>query len=137
MLITQANDYAARSLVFLANQPNNKAVPTKYIAKELRIPYTFLAKIFQKLIKKGIIVSSKGLKGGVMLKNNAGKKNLKEIFHAVDGSPILRECVFEDKACFLSTNCRVNTVLTKVQSYMDDEFEKATLEDLAELPDTM
>ena len=130
MLITQANDYAARSLVFLARQPKNKAIHTKYIAKKLRIPYGCLAKIFQKLIKHNIIVSFKGRNGGVMLAGNADKKNLKEIFQAVDGAPILRGCVYDSKACFLSNNCIVNTLLAKIQGYMNHEFEKVTVSDL-------
>lgn len=130
MLITQANDYAIRSLVFLMKQPENKVVPTKYVAAELKIPYNFLAKIFRKLIKKHIVLSVKGIKGGVSLTGRAYKKNLKDIFSIIDGAPILRNCVYDDDACSLSNNCRVNTVLTRIQLQIDSEFEKVKLEDL-------
>lgn len=130
MLITDANDYATRSLVFLAKQPKKKAIPTKYIASELRIPYTFLAKIFQKLVKKGFIVTLKGPHGGVMLKNKAENKSLKQIFQAIDGVPVLRKCLNDSKTCFLSNNCTINSLLIKIQTKMNHEFKKVTLADL-------
>lgn len=131
MLITQANDYAARSLILLSKQPKNQVTSTREISKRLKIPRNFLAKIFQKLVKKNIIISFKGLDGGVTLNRNAEKITLKEVFQSIDGLPILRKCIFEKKVCFLSCNCMMNKVLSRIQSNIDYELKKITIANLS------
>ena len=131
MFISQANDYAARSLIYiLKNSQYKKIFKTKEVAKKLKISSIFLAKIFQKLKKKGFISSIRGVKGGIMIIKDAQKITLYDIFKSVDGLPILRKCVYSNKICTLSCNCGMNKFFKKTQNLVERELKKITIRQL-------
>jgi Rrf2 family protein len=130
MLISQANDYAARSLIYMTQTKNKKFFTTKEISKNLNISRTFITKIFQKLVKNGILFSVKGRNGGFTLVKDAKKITLYDVFHSVDGIPFLRECVYNKRACFLSANCSMNSLYKKRQKVFHRELKKITIEKL-------
>ena len=69
MQITRSGEYGLRGLLFLARQPSERLVLVSEISRNQNIPETFLAKIFQRLSKAGVLRSSRGSKGGFSLGN--------------------------------------------------------------------
>lgn len=133
--ITQANDYAARTMVYLGKLNEHDSIPTRELANELMVPYAFLVKLLQKLARAGITASQKGRQGGITLKKKPEEITLRDIFEAVDGMPILRNCLICETACFLQEHCSVSSLLNRIQTYLDNEFEKVTLAQLcADMP---
>jgi Rrf2 family protein len=72
MLISRTTDYAIRAAVLLAREKDGKFVLVKDIARQEKIPAHFLAKILQRLARRGILASSKGPTGGFRLGMSAG-----------------------------------------------------------------
>ena len=66
MLLTKKSEYALLSLVSIAQSDTPKNVD--FLATELNISKSFLAKILQNLAKNGILNSYKGNNGGFTLK---------------------------------------------------------------------
>ncbi len=132
MLISQANDYAVRSLIYIVkNSQYKKIFTTKEVAEKLKISRIFLAKIFQKLANKGLINSMKGVKGGVMIIKDTDKITLYDIFEAVDGIPVLRKCIYNRKICSLNYDCGMNKFFNKTQKLLENELKKVTIVNLA------
>ena len=67
--IRRETDYAIRCLYFLSGK-KDAVVMVDEIAREMRIPKTFLAKILQRLAKAGFVQSYVGVKGGFILQKN-------------------------------------------------------------------
>jgi Rrf2 family iron-sulfur cluster assembly transcriptional regulator len=68
MQITKSEEYGLRGLIFLAQQPPEKVTLVSEVSKDQNIPESFLAKIFQRLSKAGLLRSVRGPNGGFTLK---------------------------------------------------------------------
>ena len=68
MQITRQADYAVRAVLHLARAGNAERSATSAVAKEQNIPPSFLAKIISQLSIAGLLYTSRGASGGVMLR---------------------------------------------------------------------
>jgi Rrf2 family protein len=97
MLYSSAAEYAIRALTQLAlneiefGQP--KPSPVKELAEREGIPQHFLGKVFQTLVRAGILSSMRGPHGGFALARPASQITLYEIVQAIDGTAALDRCV--------------------------------------------
>jgi Rrf2 family transcriptional regulator, iron-sulfur cluster assembly transcription factor len=67
MQLTRSGEYGSKGLAFLARQPENRFSLISEISREQRIPEKFLAKIFQRLSRAGLLRSLRGASGGFAL----------------------------------------------------------------------
>ena len=64
------------------------------IAEAYNIPYQFLAKIVQTLVKRNLVVAKRGRNGGINLRRKPKYIYFTEIIDAIDGPPPEKErCV--------------------------------------------
>jgi Rrf2 family transcriptional regulator, iron-sulfur cluster assembly transcription factor len=86
MLYSAASNYAIRAMTCLAAMSQEEGyVILDDLCAEAGIPRAFVAKIFQVLVRRGLLVSSKGRHGGFALARSPDKITLQEIVQAVDG----------------------------------------------------
>ncbi|MCH8937355.1 MAG: Rrf2 family transcriptional regulator, partial [Gemmatimonadetes bacterium] len=64
MNLTRESEYALKGLAWLATHPPGDVVPLVEIAEVQQLPSTFLAKIFQKLARHGLLESDRGRGSG-------------------------------------------------------------------------
>ena len=110
MQITRQADYAVRAILYLAHLKPGRRAPTAQIAREQRIPTTFLAKIVSQLSVAGIVHATRGARGGVALARPADEISLLEIVEAIDGPVALNECTLNPEICPLNDNCPIRLV---------------------------
>jgi hypothetical protein len=65
--ITRQADYAVRAVLYLAERDPGARVSTGQIARDQKIPLTFLAKIVSQLSAAGLLHTTRGARGGVTL----------------------------------------------------------------------
>ncbi|MEJ2013812.1 MAG: Rrf2 family transcriptional regulator [Anaerolineales bacterium] len=116
MQITRQADYAVRAVLYLAGLNNGRRAPTSEIAREQRIPPSFLAKIVSQLSVAGVVQTSRGARGGVALARSPQDISLLEVIEAIDGPIMLNECVDDPSACFFGQDCPVQGVWCDAQS---------------------
>ena len=101
------------------------------IADEGNVPENFLAKIFQKLARSGVLVSSRGAVRGYALARKPKDLKVKEILLAIEGSDLFDRCVFWSDRCADSNPCPMHFRWKKVRERVIGELmEKTTLADL-------
>ena len=67
-MLTNQSKYAIRAVLYLAVYTDEThKMGSKEVAEMIKVPAPFLAKILQKLVRKNIISSTKGPKGGFYL----------------------------------------------------------------------
>lgn len=125
-------EYGILSLQYLADR-EGMTVPAKEIASHLSLSFEFLSKTMQILMKKNLIVSQQGIKGGYTLSKPAKMISLNDIVYALDSSPKLVECmegIEGHENCERLDNCSIRSPLVKIQNKIDDLFENTKLSDL-------
>lgn len=116
MQITRQADYAIRAVLYISKLDHNQRSATSQIAKEQRIPPSFLAKIISQLSIAGLLQTSRGARGGVMLAKPSEEITLLEVVEAIDGPIALNECVHDDGACSFGDDCPLRPIWCDAQA---------------------
>jgi Rrf2 family protein len=138
--ITTSVEYAIHGLLWLiGNDP--KALSTREIADLQGISPTFLAKIFPKLEKAGIVTSKPGIRGGYLLARAPKDISFLDIVVAVEGEKPLFDCTEVRKRCVLfegeaptwasSGTCAIHSIMIKADKAMRESLANHTLADVA------
>lgn len=115
MQITRQADYAIRAVRYLAKQGSTQRVATSTVAREMKIPPSFLAKIISQLSIAGLLHTSRGARGGVSLAREPKEISLLDVVEAIDGPILLNECVGTNKPCTFEKECLVHPIWLEVQ----------------------
>lgn len=115
MQITRQADYAIRAVLYISKLSENQRAATSQIAKEQRIPPSFLAKIISQLSIAGLLQTSRGARGGVTLARTAQDISLLDVVEAIDGPIALNECVHDDNACSFGEDCPLRPIWCNAQ----------------------
>lgn len=126
MQITRQADYAVRAMLYLARQGGDQRSATSHIAKEMKIPPSFLAKIISQLSIAGLIHTSRGAHGGVTLLRSVEDISILEVLEAIDGPIALNECTLNPATCEFGSECPVHSLWCEVQSDLVERLRKTT-----------
>lgn len=126
--VSRRVDYALRAVIHLASEQEAGGVSTiARIAAEERLPRQFLEKIFQQLIRSGLVRSRRGPHGGYELGRAAEETTFRDVIEAVEGPIALNVCVGEHPDCSLIGACGMNRVWAEGQRRVMDLFERTTI----------
>jgi Rrf2 family transcriptional regulator, iron-sulfur cluster assembly transcription factor len=131
MQITRTEEYGLRGLLFLVKHAPERAVLVSEISKGQKIPEPFLAKIFQRLSKAGLLRSTRGAKGGFLLSKPAHQITMREVIEALEGPIALNRCLLKEGECEEERDCPLHPVWKEVQRSMLEILGSTTMEDLA------
>lgn len=81
----KAATYALVALIHLAEQPNDLPIQGREIAAARKVPFGYLLKILQQLVRRQILASQVGRSGGFRLIRSASEISVLEVIEAVDG----------------------------------------------------
>ncbi len=87
---SQTAGHAIRSLVNLAQRPDGPRARVRQIAEQEDLPASYLAKIFRRLVRSGLLLSSRGSRGGFSLCLPPDQIPLIRVVEAVDGPFVVR-----------------------------------------------
>ena len=110
MEITQQADYAVRAVLELALRPEGERVSTDEIARQQNIPAAFLTKICARLASAGILVTQRGVNGGIRLARTPDRITLLDVIEAIDGPITLNRCARNPSECSRDRTCAVHPI---------------------------
>lgn len=126
MLITRATEYAIRAVLFLAKQPRGEIVFKKDICRTQNITPAFLTKIFQPLIKAGIVGSQRGVGGGFFLLKDPQEVTLLEVVQSQEGPLYLNQCLTREGACERDVFCPVHGAWREIRAELMGTLSRYT-----------
>jgi Rrf2 family protein len=100
------------------------------VSRHERIPKSFLAKIFQSLVKAGLVRSMRGAGGGFALTRPPAQIPVLEIIEAVEGRIIFQRCKLARPACQHVGGCALCGLFERAQDGVKDALTRTTLADL-------
>lgn len=131
MRIGRESAYAIEGLLTLAERPPGTVMLLRDIAESRSVPQSFLAKIFQKLVHGGIVVSSRGAIRGYGLARPPDEIKLKDILLATEGQDLFDRCILWSDRCGDANPCPLHDRWKKVREHiMDEIMDGTTLADL-------
>jgi len=90
-----------------------------------------VAKIMQRLVKEGFLISNRGPSGGFRLNMDAGQITLLQIYEAIEGNVKVINCPSEKLICPFG-KCILGTVVTEMTQTFRDHLSQQTLADMLE-----
>jgi len=129
--LTKKADYGLISLKHLTVHRDRGAASAKELAETYRIPVPMLAKVLQKLVREGFLVSEQGTNGGYRLARAPEQITALEVIRAIDGPIILTNCFASHGDCDLSANCTVREPLRRVYAEILQLLNGITISDLS------
>jgi Rrf2 family protein len=134
MQIPRRVDYGLRAVIFLSDQKQGQCCSIAEIAKRQGVPRKFLEKIFQDLLRKGLIKSKRGVAGGYMLARPAESITFYQVIEALEGPIAVNACMDEHSSCDQLPRCTMVGVWSQVQQKVVEIFAQTTLADLRQKP---
>jgi Rrf2 family protein len=131
MQLTLSGEYAVRTMIHLASKPFGTIVHIQEVANEWDIPVKYLRKIVAQLSKSGLIISQRGVGGGIKLARSAEKMTLLDVIEGVEGKIFLNKCLIAQHMCSRSIWCSVHTIWSEAQEKMKEVLVSRSLADLA------
>ena len=114
--LSKKADYGLIALKHLA-QHSDTSVSAREIAAEYRIPAELLAKILQRLARKGLVTSQQGTRGGYILARDPSKISIVDVMEALDGPIGITPCE-RGSSCEQLERCSVRDPLMAVRAKM-------------------
>ncbi|MBQ6454162.1 MAG: Rrf2 family transcriptional regulator [Coriobacteriales bacterium] len=109
MEISRRTDYAMRLLAALV-AAKGRTVSVRDIAQNQDVPYAFARSIEHALAQAGIISTSRGAKGGMILAKQPNEFTLFEVVECVQGPVGISVCTREEDWCVRAPNCRFHGI---------------------------
>lgn len=131
MKLGRESRYAIEGLVVLAKKPAGTTMQLRDIAEAAEVPPNFLAKIFQKLTKAKILISSRGAVRGYALAHRPSTIKVKDVFVAVEGSDVFDRCIFWSDRCADTSPCLMHFEWKRVRRGIAGLMQRTTLEQVA------
>ncbi len=130
MKLTKASDYALILLSHLAKQEPGINTSVKRVASACGVPERFLAIIVHRLSTQGLLISVKGMNGGIRLGRNSKEITLRDVIEAMEGPIGFVECQRQIGACSLEDHCRTKPFWDAVHEHILSSMSATTIEDL-------
>ena len=137
MLYSKTCEYALRSLSYFVDKGEGAKASAAVISRETGVPGAYVAKIFQCLTQKGVLASSRGVKGGYSLKSDSSKIKLLDIIRAMDDlekSP-LSNCIMGLHQCNDKNPCLLHHTWADAKELMLKQLSRNSIADIAGLVD--
>gem|GEM_PF-200307 len=129
--IARHTDYAARVVLHLACLEPGVQVTIAEIAEKRLLPAPFVRRVVGKLVAAGLLVTTRGMGGGVRLARAAAEISLLDVVQALEGGVTLNPCVDNPRACPLATACPVHQTWTEASWQLEAMLGAVRFDELA------
>jgi Rrf2 family protein len=130
MIYATSTGHAIRALSELAARGGGNVMLDELLAGS-DLPRMFVAKLFQPLVKAGLLSSIKGRKGGFALARPAHAISLLDIVIVLEGRSLLDGCVVGLPLCNDSALCPQHDLYKPIRQRLTDYLQTTTLADAA------
>ncbi len=132
MKLSTRGRYGLRALLDLAVHQGEGMVLLKDIARRQEVSLPYLEHLITPLIAGGLIKSTRGARGGVLLRKQPAEVKLTEVVQLLEGSIAPVDCVNDPKVCSRAASCVTRDIWIQIKDAMIQVLDSTTLQDLVE-----
>jgi FeS assembly SUF system regulator len=130
--VSRKADYALIALKHLAQHGQSEALSAADISSSYGISAPLLAKVLQRLARKGLLTARHGSSGGYTLARDPGTITALEVVQAIDGPISITSCTTRRGDCDQLSNCTVRDPLRRVNESVLQVLNQVTLSQLVD-----
>src|SRR6476619_4189055 len=115
--LSKKADYALMAMKHLARKADSASASTsaREIAEQYDIPIELMAKVLQRLARRGLLTSHQGTRGGYRLAKASSAISVADIIQAIDGPLTVTACSTEAENCGQFAKCSVRDPLWRIK----------------------
>lgn len=133
--LSKKADYALMAMKHLALRGDRESSSAREIASLYDIPIELLAKVLQRLVRRGLLASHQGTRGGYQLARVPAAISVADVIQAIDGPVAVTACSSsDDGTCEQYAKCNVRDPLWKVRERILAALGECTIAELAAEP---
>ncbi len=132
MKLSTKGRYGTRALLDLALHQGEGPILLRDIAQRQQISLRYLEHLITPLIAGGIVRSTRGAGGGVLLARSPEEIRLSEVIQFLEGSIAPVECINNPGVCSRSKLCVTRDIWSELRKAMNGVLESTTMQDLVE-----
>jgi FeS assembly SUF system regulator len=130
--LSKKADYALMAMKHLARKPDAAAsTSAREIAEQYDIPIELMAKVLQRLARRGLLTSHQGTRGGYTLAKPTPAISVADIIQAIDGPLTVTACSTEDEQCEQFMKCNVRDPLWKIKDRIVSALAECSLAEIS------
>jgi len=133
--LSKKADYALMAMKHLALLGDRGSSSAREIASQYNIPIELLAKVLQRLVRRGLLASQQGTRGGYQLARFPSQISVADVIQAIDGPVTVTACSSGDEGgCEQFSKCNVRDPLWRVRERILSALGECTIAELAAEP---
>lgn len=129
--LSKKADYALMAMKHLAMRPDAASASAREIAEQYDIPIELLAKVLQRLARRGLLTSHQGTRGGYRLARAADAISVADVIQAIDGPLTVTACSTEAENCDQYGKCSVRDPLWRIKDRILAALATCSLREVA------
>ena len=134
--LSKKADYALIAMKHLAIRPDAMSASAREIAEQYDIPIELMAKVLQRLARRGLVTSHQGTRGGYRLARAASVISVADISQAIDGPLTVTACSTDAENCDQYAKCSVRDPLWRIRERIVSALSTCSLQEVcSEVPD--
>jgi Rrf2 family protein len=115
----------------LATRTDSASSSAREIAEQYDIPVELMAKVLQRLARRGLVSSLQGTRGGYRLARPTTQISVADIIQAIDGPLNVTACSTEAENCGQYAKCSVRDPLWKIKDRIVAALADCSLQEIA------
>ena len=133
-MLSKSFGYALRALLYVALMNDEKQrVQVDEIAQNISVPKHFLGKIMNRLVKEGLLLSTKGPYGGFSISKETLGSPLSRLVSITDGLTQFNTCMLRMDKCNPNQPCPLHNKIDPCRVELMRILNETTVEDLLNL----
>ena len=129
--LSKKADYALMAVRHLALKSGPSSASAREIAEQYDIPIELMAKVLQRLVRAGLLISTQGTRGGYTLGRPAASISVGDVIQAIDGPFTVTACSTEKNDCEQYSKCSVRDPLWQIRERIAAALGTVTLAEIA------
>ena len=113
--LSKKADYALIAMKHLALRGDRGSSSAREIAEQYDIPIELMAKVLQRLVRRGLLASHQGTRGGYELARRPVQISVADVIQAIEGPVTVTACSTDDGQCEQFAKCNVRDPLWRVR----------------------
>jgi Rrf2 family protein len=131
MILSKSFGYAIRAVLYVALMNDEKQrVQVDEIAQNISVPKHFLGKIMNRLVKEGLLNSTKGPYGGFSINSETLSSPLSRLVGITDGMAQFNTCLLRMDKCNPNQPCPLHNRIDPNRAELMRILTDTTVEDL-------
>jgi Rrf2 family protein len=132
--LSKKADYALMAMKHLATRSDAASASAREIAEQYDIPVELMAKVLQRLARRGLVTSLQGTRGGYRLARPTTQISVADIIEAIEGPLRVTACSTEEENCGQYAKCSVRDPLWKIKDRIVSALSDCSLQEIVADP---